>query len=416
MEGNKITLLYLAIIIGFYSAWSIGANDVANSMATIVGSRALTLRRAIIIAGIFEFLGAFLVGSHVTDTVRKGIIDPLFFASQPELLAYGMFSALLAAALFQHTATFFGLPVSTTHAIVGSLFGFGLIGAGVGSVNWGRIGIISSGWIISPLLGALVAFTLFHIIRKLILSKEQPYNAAVKVAPYLVFVLFTVIVLSIIYKGLKNLHLDFPFSQALAISLIIGLLGAYITWIVVKIDRTIPDHKEQYVKTEKLFGYLQIYTACYIAFAHGANDVANAMGPVAAIFSIFQTNTIIMKVNVPIWILLLGGIGIVAGLSTYGYKVIETIGRKITEITPTRGFAAEFSTATTVLIFSKLGLPISTTHTMVGSVIGIGFARGISTLNLQVIRNIITSWFITIPTAAILTVIIYKIILAIISL
>lgn len=416
MEGNKITLLYLAIIIGFYSAWSIGANDVANSMATIVGSRALTLRRAIIIAGIFEFLGAFLVGSHVTDTVRKGIIDPLFFASQPELLAYGMFSALLAAALFQHTATFFGLPVSTTHAIVGSLFGFGLIGAGVGSVNWGRIGIISSGWIISPLLGALVAFTLFHIIRKLILSKEQPYNAAVKVAPYLVFVLFTVIVLSIIYKGLKNLHLDFPFSQALAISLIIGLLGAYITWIVVKIDRTIPDHKEQYVKTEKLFGYLQIYTACYIAFAHGANDVANAMGPVAAIFSIFQTNTIIMKVNVPIWILLLGGIGIVVGLSTYGYKVIETIGRKITEITPTRGFAAEFSTATTVLIFSKLGLPISTTHTMVGSVIGIGFARGISTLNLQVIRNIITSWFITIPTAAILTVIIYKIILAIISL
>jgi PiT family inorganic phosphate transporter len=416
LEGNKITLLYLAIIIGFYSAWSIGANDVANSMATIVGSRALTLRRAIIIAGIFEFLGAFLVGSHVTDTVRKGIIDPLFFASQPELLAYGMFSALLAAALFQHTATFFGLPVSTTHAIVGSLFGFGLIGAGVGSVNWGKIGIISSGWIISPLLGALVAFTLFHIIRKLILSKEQPYNAAVKVAPYLVFVLFTVIVLSIIYKGLKNLHLDFPFSQALAISLIIGLLGAYITWIVVKIDRTIPDHKEQYVKTEKLFGYLQIYTACYIAFAHGANDVANAMGPVAAIFSIFQTNTIIMKVNVPIWILLLGGIGIVVGLSTYGYKVIETIGRKITEITPTRGFAAEFSTATTVLIFSKLGLPISTTHTMVGSVIGIGFARGISTLNLQVIRNIITSWFITIPTAAILTVIIYKIILAIISL
>jgi PiT family inorganic phosphate transporter len=416
LEGNKITLLYLAIIIGFYSAWSIGANDVANSMATIVGSRALTLRRAIIIAGIFEFLGAFLVGSHVTDTVRKGIIDPLFFASQPELLAYGMFSSLLAAALFQHTATFFGLPVSTTHAIVGSLFGFGLIGAGVGSVNWGKIGIISSGWIISPLLGALVAFTLFHIIRKLILSKEQPYNAAVKVAPYLVFVLFTVIVLSIIYKGLKNLHLDFPFSQALAISLIIGLLGAYITWIVVKIDRTIPDHKEQYVKTEKLFGYLQIYTACYIAFAHGANDVANAMGPVAAIFSIFQTNTIIMKVNVPIWILLLGGIGIVVGLSTYGYKVIETIGRKITEITPTRGFAAEFSTATTVLIFSKLGLPISTTHTMVGSVIGIGFARGISTLNLQVIRNIITSWFITIPTAAILTVIIYKIILAIISL
>jgi len=389
---------------------------VANSMATVVSSRALTLRRAIIIAGIFEFLGAFLVGSHVTDTVRKGIIDPLFFVSQPELLAYGMFSALLAAAIFQHTATFFGLPVSTTHAIVGSLFGFGLIGAGVGSVNWSKIGVISSGWVISPLLGAIVAFTLFSIIRKLIFAKDQPYQAAVKVAPFLVLVQFTIIALSIIYKGLKNLHLDFPFSQALSISLLFGGLGAYITWMVVKGDKALKDQKEQYEKVQKIFAHLQIYTASYIAFAHGANDVANAIGPVAAIFSIFQTNTIIMKVNIPIWILLLGGIGIVAGLSTYGYKVIETIGRKITEITPTRGFTAEFSTATTVLIFSKLGIPISTTHTLVGSIIGVGFARGIATLNLRVILNIITSWFITIPTAAILTVIIYKVILFITTL
>jgi PiT family inorganic phosphate transporter len=389
---------------------------VANSMATVVSSRALTLRRAIIIAGIFEFLGAFLVGSHVTDTVRKGIIDPLFFVSQPELLAYGMFSALLAAAIFQHTATFFGLPISTTHAIVGSLFGFGLIGAGVDSVNWSKIGVISFGWVISPLLGAIVAFALFNIIRKLIFAKDQPYQAAVKVAPFLVLVQFTTISLSIIYKGLKNLHLDFPFSQALSISLLVGGLGAYITWMVIKGDRALTDQKEQYEKVQKIFAHLQIYTASYIAFAHGANDVANAMGPVSAIFSIFQTNTIIMKVNIPIWILLLGGIGIVAGLSTYGYKVIETIGRKITEITPTRGFTAEFSTATTVLIFSKFGIPISTTHTMVGSVIGIGFARGIATLNLRVIRNIITSWFITIPTAAILTVIIYKVTLFITTL
>ena len=412
-KGRKILLLYLAIIIGFYSSWSIGANDVANSMATVVGSRAVTLRRAIIIAGIFEFLGAFLVGSHVTNTVRKGIIDPFFFTAQPELLAYGMFSALLAAALFQHLATFFGLPVSTTHAIVGAIFGFGLIGAGIGSVNWSKIGLISSGWIISPLLGALVSFILFHIIRTLILAKEQPYQATIKVAPFLVFVQFSIIVLSVIFKGLKNLHLDFPFSQALPIALGIGMLGAYITWLVIKKDTTFLDQKEQYAKTEKIFGHLQIYTACYIAFAHGANDVANAMGPVAAVFSISQTKSIIMHVTVPTWILMLGGIGIVSGLSTYGYKVIETIGRKITEITPTRGFAAEFSTATTVLVFSKLGLPISTTHTMVGSVIGVGFARGIATLNLHIIRNIITSWFITIPAVAILTIIIYKVILLI---
>jgi len=384
-------------------------------MATVVGSRAVTLRRAIIIAGIFEFLGAFLVGSHVTDTVRKGIIDPLFFASQPELLAYGMFSALLAAALFQHVATFFGIPVSTTHAIVGAIFGFGLIGAGTGSVNWSKIGVISSGWIVSPLLGALTSFILFHIIRKLILAKEHPYQATIKVAPFLVFMQFTIIVLSVIFKGLKNLHLDFPFSQALPIAIGIGMLGAYITWKMIRKDTTLPNQKEQYVKVEKIFGHLQIYTACYIAFAHGANDVANAIGPVAAIFSIIKTKTIIMQVTVPIWILMLGGIGIVVGLSSYGYRVIETIGRKITEITPTRGFSAEFSTATTVLVFSKLGLPISTTHTMVGSVIGIGFARGIATLNLNIIRNIVTSWFITIPATAIITVIIYRVTVLIFS-
>ncbi len=385
----------------------------ANSMGTVVGSRAVTLKRAIIIAGIFEFLGAFLVGSHVTDTVRKGIIDPLFFSAQPELLAYGMFSALLAAAIFQHIATLFSIPVSTTHAIVGAIFGFGIISAGFDSVNWSKIGLISSGWIISPLLGGLVSFTLFNIIRRLILAKEHSYQAAIKVTPVIVFVQFSIIVLSVIYKGLKNLHLDFPFLQALLIALTVGIIAAYITWIIFKKDTIIRDQKEQYIKVEKIFGHLQIYTACYIAFAHGANDVANAMGPVAAIFSISQTNSIIMQVAVPTWILILGGIGIVLGLSTYGYKVIETIGKKITEITPTRGFAAEFSTATTVLVFSRLGLPISTTHTMVGSVIGVGFARGIATLNLRVIRNIITSWFITIPVAAILTVIIYKVILLI---
>ena len=380
-------------------------------MATVVSSRALTLKRAVIIAAFFEFAGAFLVGSHVTNTVRKGIIDPMFFANEPMLLAYGMFAALIAAALFQHAATFYGFPVSTTHAIVGALFGFGLIGAGPTSVNWTKIGVISSGWVISPLLGAIVAFTLFQIIRKYILSKENPYQATVKAAPILVFVQFTIIVLSVIYKGLKNLHLDFPFSQALMIACAVGILCACLTWELLRRERTQLDKSEQYVKVEKVFAILQVYTACYIAFAHGANDVANAIGPVAAIFSILKTNTIIMKISVPPWILIMGGIGIVVGLSTYGFKVIETIGKKITEITPSRGFAAEFATATTVLVFSKLGLPISTTHTMVGSVIGVGFARGIATLNLRVIRNIITSWCFTIPIAAVLTVIIYRIIL-----
>lgn len=379
-------------------------------MATVVSSRALTLKRAVLIAAFFEFAGAFLVGSHVTDTVRKGIIDPLFFANEPMLLAYGMFAALIAAALFQHAATFYGFPVSTTHAIVGALFGFGLIGAGPTSVNWTKIGVISSGWVISPLLGAIVAFILFQTIRKYILSKENPYRATVKAAPILVFLQFTIIVLSVIYKGLKNLHLDFPFSKALLIAFAFGLLCAFLTFELLRRKRTELEKNKQYAMVENVFGSLQVFTACYIAFAHGANDVANAIGPVAAIFSILKTKTIIMKVSVPPWILIMGGFGIVVGLSTYGFKVIETIGKKITEITPSRGFSAEFSTATTVLVFSKLGLPISTTHTMVGSVIGVGFARGIATLNLRVIRNIVTSWFFTIPIAALLTVIIYKII------
>lgn len=382
-------------------------------MATVVGSKSVTLKRAIVIAGIFEFLGAFLVGSHVTNTVRKGIIDPLFFSAQPEVLAYGMFSALLAAACFQHAATFFGFPISTTHAIVGALLGFGLIGAGLESIHWSKIWLISFGWIVSPLVGGLVSFLIFNIIRMLILAKTHPYRHAINVAPIIVFIQFATITLCVIYKGLKNLYLDFPLFQAVPIALLVGAMGAYITWIVIKKDTISHDPREQYQRVEKIFGHFQIYTACYIAFAHGANDVANSIGPVAAIFSISQTKSIIMQVNVPTWILMLGGIGIVAGLSTYGYKVIETIGRKITEITPTRGFSAEFSTATTVLIFSRLGLPISTTHTMVGSVIGVGFARGIATLNLRVIRNIIASWFITIPVAAVTTVIIYEIILLI---
>ena len=384
-------------------------------MATVVSSKALTLKRAVLIAAFFEFAGAFLVGSHVTNTVRKGIIDPMFFANEPMLLAYGMFAALIAAALFQHAATFYGFPVSTTHAIVGALFGFGLIGAGPTAVNWTKIGVISSGWIISPLLGAIVAYTLFQLIRKYILAKDNPYKATVRAAPLLVFIQFTIIVLSVIYKGLKNLHLDFPFSQALLISVAIGILCACLTWELLRRDRTQIDKSKQYVKVEKVFATLQVFTASYIAFAHGANDVANAIGPVAAIFSILKTNTIIMNIAVPPWILIMGGVGIVVGLSTYGFKVIETIGKKITEITPSRGFSAEFATATTVLVFSKLGLPISTTHTMVGSVIGVGFARGIATLNLRVIRNIVTSWFFTIPIAAVLTVIIYRIILLITS-
>lgn len=382
-------------------------------MGTVVGSRSLTLRRAIVLAGIFEFCGAFFVGSHVTNTVRKGIIDIGFFTNTPELLAYGMFAALLSAALFQHIATFFGMPVSTTHAIVGSVFGFGLITTGFSSIHWGKVVSIAATWVLSPVLGGIMGFSLFVVIRRLVLSKEYPYKAVRRIAPYLVFVLFTILVLAVFYKGLKNLHLDLMFSYALLYAMAVGAVAFLITRFILKKrgdtqTETVSIYDE-YSRTEKVFGILQLFTCSYIAFAHGANDVANAIGPLAAIFTIVKSGTVQMKVEVPLWILTLGGTGIVIGLLTYGYKVVETIGKKITEITPSRGFCAEFSAATTVLLCSKLGIPVSTTHTIVGAVIGVGYARGLATMDTRVIRNIFFSWILTIPIAAISTVIVYKI-------
>jgi len=386
-------------------------------MGTVVGSRSLTLKQAVILAGIFEFCGAVFVGSHVTNTVRKGIIDIGFFTNAPELLAYGMFAALLSAALFQHAATFYGMPVSTTHAIVGSVFGFGLITAGAGSVHWGKIAAIAATWFFSPVLGGIMAFFLFLVIRRLILSRQHPYDAVIKVAPYLIFFLFFVLVLAVFYKGLKNLHLDLSFSQALFFAVIIGIAASAVSSLLLtkKKARLINRSSayDEFNHAEKVFGVLQLFTCSYIAFAHGANDVANAIGPLAAIASIIKSGTVEMKVGVPLWTLLLGGAGIVIGLATYGYKVTETIGRRITEITPSRGFCAEFSAATTVLACSKMGIPISTTHTIVGAVIGVGYARGIATLDTGIIKKIFLSWIITIPSAAVLTVIIYKILLAV---
>ena len=386
-------------------------------MGTVVGSRALSIKKAIILAGIFEFCGAFFCGSHVTDTVSKGIIDVTMFTNSPEQLAFGMFAALLATAMFLHAATFYGMPVSTTHSIVGSIFGFGLITSGAGSVHWSTIFSIVASWFLSPLFGGLLAFLLFITIRKLVLSQDKPFAAITRTAPYLTFALFAILVLSVLYKGLKNLHLDLPFSNALLYACCVGLAAAFITRAaLLRWKRKLPESATlaiEYANTEKVFGVLQLFTCSYIAFAHGANDVANAIGPLAAIVSIAKTGVVEMKVGVPLWILGLGGVGIVVGLATYGYRVMETIGKKITEVTPSRGFCAEFSAATTVLVCSKLGMPVSTTHCIVGAVIGVGFARGISTLDTKVITRIFSSWLLTIPIAAGVTIVIYKILIAI---
>lgn len=404
----------ISIVAGFYMAWTIGANDVANAMGTSVGSGALTLKQAVLVAAIFEFAGAVLVGSHVTDTIRKGMVDPVIFTANPDVLMIGMLSALIASAIWLQLATHWGLPVSTTHSIVGAVVGFALVAVGTSAISWGKVSQIVGSWVISPVMGGVIACTMFIFIRNRVLDNQHPVAAVKKYAPYLVFVLFAILTLSLVYKGLKNLKLDLPLGQALGAALIVGFIASLIArFFFGKIKNSGNEGLTAELATvEGAFRKLQIITACYMAFAHGANDVANAIGPLAAIFSISTTHVVSMQVAVPIWILVLGGSGIIIGLATWGYKVIETIGKKITEMTPSRGFSAEFGAATTVLVCSKMGLPISTTHTLVGAVVGVGMARGIASLNLNIIRNIAYSWIITLPVAGVLSILFYELLSA----
>ena len=401
-------ILLAAIVAGAYMAWNIGANDVANAMGTSVGSGALTLMGAVVLAGIFEFLGAVLVGSHVTNTIRGGILEVGAFepggvigADGPLVLALGMLSALLAAGLWLHVATFFSLPVSTTHSIVGALIGIGIVSLGLGGVDWGTVGSIVASWFVSPVLGAGLGFLTFIMIRRRILKRSDPIVATRAMAPWLMGTVAMLMVLSFIYKALKNVLDAPPLVVALGGAVLAGLVVAGAVALGVRL-RPAPEGVDPYRYVERMFAGLQIVTACYVAFAHGANDVANAIGPVAAVVNLAQSGfeRVGTEVPVPFWVLVLGGVGIVVGLATYGYRVIATVGKEITEMTPTRGFSAEFGAATTVLIASRMGLPVSTTHTLVGSVIGVGLAQGIGALNMRVIRNIIGSWVATVPAAA----------------
>jgi PiT family inorganic phosphate transporter len=404
--GLETILLAVAILAGVYTAMNIGGNDVANAMGTSVGSRALTFRQAVLVAAIFEFAGSVLVGSHVTQTIRKGIIDPQHFASTPELLMLGMLASLLAAGIWLQIATSLGLPVSTTHSIVGAVMGFGILAHGLGSVDWQKVSQIVLSWIVSPLAGGAIAYFVFRHVSKRILEAEKPKDEVLARSPYLGFFVFFILILSFIYKGLKNLHLNLPLHTALLWSFGVAMVLSILMRYLLRLKSREAHDDTGFV--EAIFKYLQIMTACYVAFAHGANDVANSVGPLSAILHIQKTGNVQMQVEVQLWVLMLGGAGIVLGLAIWGLNVIRTVGEKITEITPTRGFSAEFATATTVLVFSKMGLPISTTHTLVGSVIGVGFARGIGALNLRVIRDIVSSWFLTLPFTAILAMLLYE--------
>ena len=407
-------LLGFAILVCVYMACNIGANDVANAMGTSVGAKSLTFRQAVMVAAIAEFAGAVLVGGHVSDTVRKGMVDPGVFADQPMHLVYGMIAALLAASIWLHIASYLGWPVSTTHSIVGAVVGFGVVAGGLDAVHWPKVGSIVMSWVVSPVMGAAISYLLFRFVSIQILDRRNPLLRAQKLVPYMVFMVFSILAISMLYKGLKNLHLDFAVSQALIIAGAVGAVAFFVSRILVKKMKpvAIEDTPKQFEATEHIFKYLQIITAFYVAFAHGANDVANAVGPLAAVVAILKEGTVQMKVEMPLWILAMGGTCIVIGLLIWGARVMETIGKKITEITPSRGFSAEFGAATVVLICSKMGLPISTTHTLVGSVIGVGLARGLASLNLDIIKKIVISWFATVPFTAILAMILFKIMMA----
>ena len=405
IAANSTIFLVLAVLFGLYMTWGIGANDVANAMGTSVGSGAITVKQAILIAAVFEFAGAFIAGGTVTSTIRKGIIDPASIVGSPEILVYGMLAALLAAAIWLMIATTRGWPVSTTHSIVGAIVGFAVAGIGLDAVKWEKIGQIAASWVVSPMIGGLIALLLMLSIRKLILNADNPFQSAKRWGPAYVFLVGWIVSLVTLFKGLKHLNFELSMPQSLMAATVIGVLVALVgKWMIsrVKVD-TAADKSFHFASVERVFTPMMIFTACAMAFAHGSNDVANGIGPMAAVISIINSGgEVAQKASTPLWILLVGGVGIVVGLATMGYRVMQTIGTRITELTPTRGFCATLAAASTVVLASKTGLPVSTTHIAVGAVMGVGLARGIGALDLRVIGNIVISWVVTLPAGAIL--------------
>ncbi len=486
MGTEAMILTGLAMAFGLYMAWNIGANDVANAMGTSVGSGALTLRRAVILAAIMEFCGAFFLGPHVTDTIRKGIIDTELFKVDPDgarMFCFAMLAALLAAGAWLQIASYFGWPVSTTHSIVGSIVGVGCVYGGIEAVNWfggdgfnalttlrgkGGLSSIVASWVVSPLMSGTIAYFIFRFILKRIFYRPDPVAAARVWTPIIVFFVMVTMMLVLSFKGLKPFWKDnfglkpmdfWPLTIGLSVSLFSGVAGALTSRRLarkVKSDdpalarlqadlytaramskalmhlrrvhsTAVGETQDQakralheaeslyqqvrdrtrgntdshvYHNVERIFIYLQIISAGFVALAHGSNDVANAIAPLAAVIETAKNMQVATESPVPMWVLGIGGVGIVVGLATWGWRVMMTVGKRITELTPSRGFCAEFAAAVTILIASVCKLPISTTHTLVGAVLGVGLARGIGALNLNTVRDIIVSWVITIPAGA----------------
>lgn len=406
MEISFIIFI-VALLVSFYSAINIGANDVANSMATSVASGALTIKKAVFVAASCDLLGAIFVGSHVSNTIRKGLVDPLQFSDCHNLFLFGMLASVLGSAIWVNVASYFKLPVSTTHSIIGGVLGFGLVSVGFAGIHWKVVLYIILSWIISPFFGGIISYIIFSIIRKFILNSSEPVKQAKKIGPYFIGTVAFILMMSVLFKGIEHLHLGFPFIDAFFISLLIGIAGFFIGGAILR--RYKEKQIDPYYQVEKMANPLQVISASFQAFSHGANDVANAIGPVAAVVTVLQTQKVTMEVSIPIWLLVFGGIGIAFGAYVWGHRVMDTVGKKITSITPTRGFSAEFGTATTVLLCSRLGMPVSTTHVAIGNIIGVGLARGVSAINLGVIKKIITAWIVSLPAAGVFSIAFYYI-------
>jgi PiT family inorganic phosphate transporter len=415
---NGPMLIMIAAAFGFLMAWGIGANDVANAMGTSVGSNAITIKQAIIIAMIFEFTGAFLAGGEVTSTIRKGIIDASYFTDVPELLVYGMIASLLAAGIWLVVASALGWPVSTTHSIIGAIVGFAAVGVNADAVEWGKVGGIIGSWVVTPAISGFIAYIIFQSVQKLIFDTDDPLGNAKRYVPFYMALAGFVMSLVTITKGLKHVGINFStveaYFLAAAVAAVVGLLGKVAISRLKMSDKA--DRQTQYGNVEKVFAILMVVTACCMAFAHGSNDVANAIGPLAAVVSVVESGGVIgAEAVLAWWILPLGAVGIVLGLAIFGQRVMKTIGKNITHLTPSRGFAAELAAASTVVIASGTGLPISTTQTLVGAVLGVGMARGIAAINIGVVRNIVVSWVITLPAGAALSIVFFFIIKSIFS-
>jgi inorganic phosphate transporter, PiT family len=401
---QEIYVLIFGYIVGFYMAWNIGANDVANSMAPVVGAKAVTIRQAIFIAVILNVIGAVFIGSHVTNTIRKGIVSTDVL-TDPHLVLIGALSAMLAAALWVNFATWKSLPVSTTHSIVGAMIGFGIVAGGFSVINWMKLGAVLMSWIISPLFSLVISYFLFKIILRLILSKKNAFIWSLKLSPFFIGSTVFIVVLSFLFKTPLGKNLSIKAPDALMLAFIIAFIFGFAGMKVLK--RFVKESNPH--NAEEIFRFIQIGTACYVALAQGANDVANAIGPLAVIYLLVKTGNVGATVPVPVFLLVFGGIGIACGISMAGHRVMDTMGKKITALSNTRGFAVNFATATTVLVASKMGLPVSTTHAAVGGVMGIGLARGVEAINLSIVYKIMLYWVLTVPAAAVTSMVIFKI-------